>query len=113
MKHYDATTYLGLLGALALIIGWSACQGNPTPAVDYVPDAATAVKIAEAVWIPIYGERQVLSERPFHAVLQGKVWQVYGSLVEPPRAGEMAVGGTVEATIDRRTGKVLRVSHGK
>lgn len=40
----------------------------------FVPDAKTAVKIAEAVLIPVYGETQVEPERPFKAVLENGIW---------------------------------------
>src|SRR5262249_7899264 len=33
------------------------------PKEGYVPDAATAIKIAEAVWIPIYGEETLKNEK--------------------------------------------------
>ena len=81
------------------------------PAAGYVPDAATAIRIAEAVWTPIYGERQLRSERPFHAELRGNRWHVYGTLTAP--RGFVPVGGTAEADIDRRSGKILRVIHEK
>ena len=85
-------------------------QHNYQPTAGYVPDAATAIRIAEAVWTPIYGERKLRSERPFDADLRGNVWQVHGSL-PPAKHGWETIGGTVEAEIDRQTGKILRVSH--
>ena len=42
------------------------------PAGGYVPDALTAVKIAEAVLVPVYGEQKIASERPFKAKLDGE-----------------------------------------
>ena len=42
----------------------------------YVPDSKTAVKIAEAVLIPVYGENQIESERPFEATLKDNIWTV-------------------------------------
>ena len=41
------------------------------PSGGFVPDAATAKKIAEAVWLPIYGKK-VLSEKPYQATLNNK-----------------------------------------
>jgi hypothetical protein len=60
-----------------------------------------------AVWIPIYGERYILSEQPFVATLKGSVWTVTGSL--PPGA----VGGTAVARIAKADGRILFVIHGK
>jgi hypothetical protein len=46
----------------------------------YVPDAATAIKIAIAFWEPIYGRNNVAQNKPFHATLQNGTWIVDGSL---------------------------------
>ncbi len=85
---------------------------NCRPKTGYVPDAATAIRIAEAVWKPIYGEKELQTERPFRADLRGDVWRVYGTLPRSKRGWE-TIGGTAEAEIDQRTGKVLLVSHGE
>jgi len=77
------------------------------PASGFVPDEATAVRVAEAVLIPIYGQTKVESERPFSAKLTGGVWTVTGHL--PPGKD----GGVAEAQIDKRDGRILRVIHGK
>ncbi len=36
-----------------------------TPKDGFVPDPKTAVKIAEAVLIPVFGEKKIEAERPF------------------------------------------------
>ena len=77
------------------------------PPAGYVPDAATAIKIAIAVWEPIYGRKQIRRQRPIVATLRGGVWLVRGSL---PRG---AVGGVAEADISKRDGRVSRIIHGK
>src|SRR3981081_3322378 len=46
----------------------------------FVPDAATAIRVAEAILLPIYGEEKVLSERPFRASLGAGVWTIQGML---------------------------------
>src|SRR5437867_11730359 len=66
------------------------------PPQGFVPDSATAVRIAVAVWIPIYGAQQISSEKPFVAKLQNGVWTVTGSLPPAP-PGMMMVGGTAVA----------------
>jgi len=77
------------------------------PHEGFVPDADTAVKIAEAVWAPIYGTEAIEGQKPFNARLVGDVWVVEGTL--PPDY----LGGVVEAEISRKDGCVLWVSHGK
>jgi len=46
-------------------------------------------------------------ERPFSAKLTGNVWRVTGHLPSD------VDGGVAEAWIDKRDGRVLRVTHGK
>ena len=75
------------------------------PPRGFVPDSATAVRIAVAVWIPIYGEHQIRSEQPFVATLKDSVWTVTGTL---PRG---FLGGTAVARIAKKDGRILFVIH--
>ena len=77
------------------------------PRNGFVPDEKTAIRIAEAVWAPIYGEEQVAKERPFKAHLKGGIWTVEGTL---PTGRD---GGVAVAEIRKADGKIIRVSHGK
>jgi NTF2 fold immunity protein/Clp amino terminal domain, pathogenicity island component len=53
---------------------------NPVlPKSGVVPDAATAIQIAEAVWTPMYGAETIASQTPFEAKLNHNVWIVIGS----------------------------------
>ena len=45
---------------------------------DLVPDAEAAIRIAEAVWIPIWGIETVNRQRPFHAFPIDNKWKVEG-----------------------------------
>jgi hypothetical protein len=72
-----------------------------------VPDDTTAIKIAVAVWEPIYGADKIAAEKPFRATLAKGVWTVQGSL---PKGW---VGGVALAEILRADGRIIRVSHGK
>ena len=76
------------------------------PEQGYVPDAKTAIKIAEAIWLPIYGER-IYEKKPFVAKLQGEIWVIQGSL------SSQMLGGVPTAEISKKTGEILKVSHGK
>ena len=87
-----------------------------------VPNDTTAIKVAEAIWLPIYG-RSIYQELPFTARLEGdSVWVVEGSL--PGKSGEsvdskgntivtMVAGGVVTARIRKSDCKVLEVYHTK
>jgi len=98
-----------IIAAALLVVGSSplVAQRTDMPPSGYVPDAATAIKIAVAVWEPIYGRKQIQSQKPFRATLRDGVWTVYGSL--PPNTP----GGVAEADISKKDGRVLRVIHGK
>lgn len=84
---------------------------------DAVPDAQTAIKIAEANWLPIYGEG-INKNKPFKARLENnKIWIVEGTL---PGANEVSgrsisvtVGGVPYIEIQKSDGKILKVTHGK
>jgi len=69
-----------------------------------VPDEQTAIRIAEAVWIPIYGEDTVLREQPFMATLNDKTWEV--TSISPGAVKE----GTIKAQISKMDGRIISVS---
>ena len=80
---------------------------NVTPKNGYVPDEATATKIAIAIWEPIYGKEEIKGQSPYNTVLKNGIWEVTGSLPEG------WIGGVAVIEIDKETGKINRVSHGK
>lgn len=92
--------------------GFSQTQSEPSlqPKSGFVPNAETAVKIAEAVLVPVYGEKKILSERPFNAKLEGDVWTVGGTL---HCGAPHCVGGTAEVKISKSTGQILQMVHYK
>jgi len=109
-----------LVGVLLLTIGIITAN-NPgkkadsvkqsyVPKAGYVPDQATAIKIAEAIWLPIYG-KEIYNEKPFKAKLikGGTVWEVTGSLPNDM----LVLGGTAIIEIRRSDCKILYVIHGK
>jgi hypothetical protein len=77
------------------------------PKQDFVPDAATAIKIAVAAWEPLYGASQTAQEKPYRAYLKGDVWVVTGTLPEN------AVGGVAQAEIAKKDGRIISVFHGE
>ena len=95
------------LVSISIMLASVSQRHSVVPSNGFVPDEKTAIKIAEAVWVPIYGEQQIQSEKPFVASLKNGVWTVEGSL---PKSW---VGGVAIAEISKRDGRILRVSHGK
>lgn len=79
----------------------------------YVPDSTTAIRIAKAVLIPVYGEKKVESERPFKATLKTGIWTVHGTLHCPDGKSGITtscVGGTAKVNLMKSAGPVLQVS---
>lgn len=71
----------------------------------YIPNEETAIKVAEAIWMPIYGEKDILEHRPYNAKLKdGKVWIVSGTIYTRK-------GGSPFAFIQKSDGKILDVYH--
>jgi hypothetical protein len=77
------------------------------PRVGMVPDKDTAVRIAIAVLIPIYGADAIRSQQPFVATLSGDTWTVVGTLPKN------RVGGVAEIRIAKADGRILYAMHGK
>lgn len=75
---------------------------------DAVPDEETALKIAEAILISVYGE-DVLSKKPFNVTYNSfrKVWIVVGTL---PEGDE---GAVPEIVIRKSDGMILKIWYGE
>ena len=101
-KFILAFVFLSLLATQSV-----ALEHNVQPKNGLVPDTKTAITIAVAIWIPIYGEKRIASQKPYIATLKQGKWTVTGSLPSG------SVGGTAIAVISQTDGKVIRVSHGK
>jgi hypothetical protein len=77
------------------------------PPLGFIPDEKTAITIAEAVLLPIYGEEKIKQERPFTAILNNGTWQVSGSLANGYK------GGVAIVEISQKNGQIFSISHGK
>ena len=88
------------------------------PKRNFVPDSETAVAIAEAVFTPVYGKKQIESERPFKATLKDEVWTVAGTLYCPngePQADKLPTcdGGVAVVKISRLDARIISLTHYK
>lgn len=86
------------------------------PKDGFVPNSATAEKIAEAVLSPVYGEKKIESERPFTAKLKDGVWTVSGTLRCPGGHGgstTQCTGGVAVVQISKDDGRVISMNHYK
>ena len=73
------------------------------PDAGVVPDAVTAMRIAEAVWIPLYGEELVKQQKPLEADLSSSVWTVRGTCQSEEAANRLV------AAIARTDGRILKI----
>lgn len=108
MKTFPMFLILVLLMIIPPCLAGESQKHSFIPKDGFVPDKETAIRIAEAVWIPIYGEEKINSEKPFKATLSNGVWMVEGSLPEGFEKGGVAI-----AEIAKKDGRIIRVSHGK
>jgi len=74
--------------------------------LDYVPNEETAIKIAQSVLEPIYGH-QIYEQAPFIAKLHNGIWKIEGTLKEGKR------GGVAYVEIDKKNGKIYKITHGR
>jgi hypothetical protein len=103
--------------AFILLFGLAASpQNTPPPQHNRVPDSATAVSIARAVAIKVYGKRKIEYEEPLGASLKDGVWNVAGTLCCPDHDGKRVcepgrcLGGVVEVRI-RQSGRKNSLHH--
>ena len=74
--------------------------------LNYVPDSETAVKVAEAIWLPIYGNK-IYKNKPFKAKLISKnVWLISGTM-------HTEKGGVPYIKLQKSDCRVLEVYHTK
>lgn len=102
-----------LLSFSFLIVSLVPAQGY-RPKEGYVPDSTTAVKIAEAVLVPVFGKKKIESEQPFTAKLKDGVWTVSGTLHCPDGKGGITThcaGGVAEVQISKVDAHVLSMVH--
>ncbi|MBB3121583.1 NTF2 fold immunity protein [Pseudoduganella violacea] len=80
-------------------------KGGFFPKDGFVSNEETAIAIAVAILIPIYGKKNIDAQKPFSAKLKGNTWVVQGSFEKST--------GVAEVDISKKSGEILRVIHGK
>jgi hypothetical protein len=81
-------------------------QSGYIPKSGFVPNKITAIKIAETIWLPIYGER-IYRKKPYTVKLKNGVWIIEGTLPTNSK------GGVPYIEIQKTDGKILKVMYGK
>jgi hypothetical protein len=72
-----------------------------------IKDSTTLIHIIEPILFYIWGEKVILSERPYEVHLFGDNWLAMGTLPTNCK------GGTFEVVINRRTCKIIHLLHGE
>ena len=109
MKYRIYKLTLVLFAIASLLVGCKpdVSQQKWDPGQGYVPDNATAVQIAQIIFVRVYGEK-VLEKKPFAATLKnGTIWIVEGSL------DKGIDGGVPHIEIQKSDGKIINLVHGK
>jgi len=74
------------------------------PKEGLVPDKETAIKLAEVILFRLYGEKNIVAQKPYAVTENQNIWWVCGA--PPP-----ALGSSFEIAISRQTGAVLHLQH--
>ncbi len=104
------------LGICLLMVASLAAAQNAKAPKGPVSDSETAIEIAEAALIPVYGGKQIKSERPFVAELENAVWTVHGTLHCPDGKGgttTLCRGGVAVVKISKADGRIISMAHYK
>jgi hypothetical protein len=102
----------GRMGGMATSELYAEEAHSYVPPNGFVPDAMTAIRIAEAVLIPVYGQETIATEKPLVATLDGNVWTIHGTLRQG-EGGGFTRGGVAVVQLSKTDARVLRMTHGK
>jgi hypothetical protein len=80
---------------------------NWMPSEGYIRNKETAIKVGIVILQSSYSIKKISNQFPFNATLFGDTWIVTGEL------GEGLVGGVAEIHLDKISGRVLLMKHGK
>lgn len=73
-----------------------------------ISDSQTAVKVAEDILFKIYGEENIVKQRPYNVKYVEDYYIINGTMP----AG-IAVGGTFLIIISSKDGKIIKLTHGE
>ncbi len=72
-----------------------------------IPDAETAINIAENVLFKNYGKDNIIKQRPYKIALHENYWIINGTLPE------YSIGGTFLIIINSKDGQIIKLTHGE
>lgn len=77
----------------------------PLPKDGLVPDKETAIKIAEVILFRLYGEEDIIAERPYKVKQEADIWGISGTL------RENEFGSAFNIAESKQTGAILHLEH--
>jgi hypothetical protein len=96
------------------VVGWplhvGAVHAQYTPPNGFIPNAETAIAVARAVLIPIYGADTIRREEPLIAEQKADRWIVRGTL-NCGRGRDECIWDTAEIEIAKNDGHIFRITH--
>ena len=75
------------------------------PKEGLVPDKETAIKIAEVILFRLYGEEDIITQKPYKVKEDDDIWWISGTLKENE------LGSAFNIAISKQTGAVLHLEH--
>lgn len=72
-----------------------------------INDEVSAISVAEPILFSSYGKENILKQRPYKIGKVQNYWVIYGSHPKPQ------IGGVFEIIINSKTGRIVKVTHGK
>ena len=72
-----------------------------------INDKQTLIKIVEPILFKGYGRENIINQRPYEIYLFGDYWIMKGTMPH------VVIGGTFAIAINRKTCKVIGITHGK
>jgi hypothetical protein len=111
MKRILITSVIAILSCIIIYLVY---QNTPNPELEFYPpkdgfvnDELTAIRIAEAISLPIFGEH-LKYYKPFHARMKNdSIWEVYG--IPREKIFFTQYGGNPVIKIQKKDGKILTV----
>jgi len=85
---------------------WTLGIKGYVPPNGFIADQQTALKVADAILVGVYGEKQIATERPLKvAPVKHDVWLVWGTVPKN------LVGGAAVIKLSKKSGRVLFLTH--
>lgn len=84
---------------------WVSDYRVPLPKDGLVPDKETAIKIAEVILFRLYGEEDIIAERPYKVKQEDDIWWISGTL------RENEFGSAFNIAVSKQTDAILHLEH--